>query len=103
MLWTCNNVITTKRLVESVWEKTYSSTITTWLNVYIEPIQDDVWVMIDWQGAFNVFRLFTTFTNIIVWDKIIDKDNIEYKVKWVKKFSSIVWNHLECLVQSIYD
>lgn len=103
MLWTINNNITIKRLVESVWEKTYTETITTWLNVYIEPIQDDVWVMIDWQGAFNVFRLFTTFQNIIVWDKIIDKDEIEYKVKWVKKFNSLVWNHLELLIMSIYD
>ena len=103
MLSTCNNTITIKRLVESVWEKTYSSTINTWISVYIEPIQDDVWVMIDWQGAFNVFKLFATFNDIIVWDKIIDKDNIIYKVKWVKKFNSIVWNHLECLIQSIYD
>lgn len=103
MLWTCNNVVTIKRLVESIWEKTYISTISTWINVYIEPIADDVWLAIDWMGAFNVFKMFSTFTNIIIWDKIIDKNNIEYKVKWIRPYTSIIWTHYELIIQSKYD
>ena len=103
MLWTTNNVITIKRLVESVWEKTYSQTVASWINVYIEPISDKIGVAMDGQGAFNTFKLFSTYTNIVVWDKITDKNNISYKVNWVKLFTSIVGTDIECLINSEYD
>jgi hypothetical protein len=102
MIATVNNTILIKRLRELSWEKTFSKTV-DYIDCYIEPIQDDVWVMIDWQGAFNVFKLYSDFTDIIIGDKLTDKCWVNYKVKWVKLYNSIVGTHIECLIQSVYD
>lgn len=103
MIYTANNSITVKRFVETAWEKEYTNTVHTWLDVYIEPIQESVWIALDWEGAFDTFRLFSPNLDILIADKITDKAGVEYIVKWTKPFSSLVWNHVECLIQSEYD
>jgi hypothetical protein len=102
MLQTYNNKITIKRLVETSWEKTYTKTVASLVWVYIEPIKDEVWIMTDWQGAFNVFKMFSDYA-VVWWDKIIDENGTEYKVKWVRKYESILWTHYESIINSVYD
>ena len=102
MIYTVNNSITIDRLADSSWEKTYSEEIERNIPAYIEPYQDEPWSTFDWQWPFNVFRMFTDI-EIIQWDKIIDKDDTEYKVKGVRHYNSIVWNHNESVIQSIFD
>jgi len=102
MIQTSNHTINIKRLNESIsWEKTYKQQA-NWIRVYIEPIQDEVWQMFDWQSAFNVFRMFSDY-EIIQGDKLTDENNIEYKVKWVRFYTSLVGSHYESLINSTYD
>ena len=103
MLQTVNHIVSISRLVETAGEKEYTSTVHTGLNVYIEPIQESVWIALDGEGAFNTFRLFSDNVNILIWDKVTDEDSIVYIVKWTKSFDSIVWKHIECLINSEYD
>jgi hypothetical protein len=102
MLQTANHTISIKRLAESLWEKTYATTVATWIFVYIEPVEDFVWTADFWESAFNVFRMFSDYP-VIVWDKITDEEWTNYKVKWVRKYKSIIWTHYESVINSIYD
>jgi len=102
MIYTANKKIKVNRLVESSWEKTYSDQIYLFIDAYIEPYQDEVWAWFDWQWAYNIFRMFSN-DEILIWDKLTDQDEIVYKVKWCRKFESIVWKHYETIIQSIYD
>ena len=104
MIFTVYNSIEIQRLVEDVsWKKSYQTTIANNIKCYIEPLSEDVSIWIDWIWAYEWHKLFSTYTDIIIWDKIIDKDWTEYKVKWIKKFNSIVGKHIEAIIQTKYD
>jgi hypothetical protein len=102
MIQTTNHTISIKRLVETSWEKAYTKTVANWIWVYIEPIEDTVWIMEWWESAFNVFKMFSDYP-IIIWDKLTDECNISYKVKWVRKYTSLFWTHYESIINSTYD
>ena len=80
MLATTNNTITVQRWSETAWESTYSD-LATCISCYIEPAEFDVAINVDWESTSDVFNMLCDNTNIIIWDKIIDKDLIWYKVK----------------------
>ena len=102
MILTANNRVTIDRLEEASGEKTYADEVDTSIAVYIEPYEDEIALWFDGQWAYNVFRMFSD-TEIIQGDKLTDKDDVVYKVKWVRYYNSIVWNHYEATIQSIYD
>jgi len=101
MIQTINHTITIKRLVETSGKKSYTKTVWT-ARVYIEPIEDTIWIMEGWESAFNVFKMFSDYP-VIVWDKLIDEDNVSYKIKWVRKYTSLLWTHYESIINSLYD
>ena len=103
MLCTTNKVVTIERLLDTSWEKDYDTTVISWLALYLEPLDDTIWVNIDGEWAFEINKLFSSFLDIQVSDKITDQDSIIYIVKWVKKYDSLVWSQLECIVQAEYD
>ena len=102
MLATINNTITVKRWVEVSWESVYEN-LTTWLPCYIEPWEYETAVNIDWENIADVFILFCDDINIIIWDKIIDKDSNNYKVKGTKVFDDVLWKHIEATILREYD
>ena len=101
MLATINNTITIQRWEETDWESSYTD-LDTWVSCYIEPAEFDVAVNIDWENTSNVYALFSDYTNIIIWDKLIDKDDYEYKVKWLKSFNDMLWKHIEAIILRTY-
>lgn len=102
MILTINNIISIERLVDTWWEKQYTNTVATWVNVFIEPVQEQVLTWMDGESSFTAFYCFSDF-ELLVWDKLTDKNLKRYKVKWTKKFDSLVWKHYESLIYSIYD
>lgn len=103
MIFIVNHTVTIERLLDTSWEKDYDTVVVSWLWLYIEPLDDTIWVTIDWEWAFDVQKVFTDFQDIQVSDKITDENWEIYIVKWVKKYISLVWEHLEIIVQSEYD
>lgn len=101
MLLTTNNTITVQRWLEVSGESSFTN-LTTGLSCYIEPAEFDVAINIDWQSTSDVFNLLSSDVNIIIWDKIIDKDLIEYKVKGTKVFNDMLWKHIECTILKEY-
>jgi len=101
MLQTINNTITIQRWSETAGESSYVN-LTTGVPCYIEPAEFEAAVNVDWQNTSDVFQMFSDNTNIIIWDKIIDKDSISYKVKWTKLFDSMIWKHIECIILKQY-
>lgn len=102
MLNTVNNIISISRMITANWESWYSS-IEAWVSCYIEPAQPEVAVNIDWASFSDVFNFFSDYTNIVIWDKFIDKDWDNYKVKWVKIFDDFLWKHTEAILLKVYD
>lgn len=103
MIFTANKTVTIMRFDTVSGETSYDVTVATWLQLYIEPLDDTIWATVDWQWAFDVQKMFTDFIDVQVSDKIIDQNWEEYIVKWVKHYDSLVWQHLECIVQQEYD
>lgn len=104
MIFTVNNTISIDRLVEDwSWKKSYATTVVTGITCYIEPLSEDVSIGIDGIWAYEWYKLFANYQNVIIWDKITDKDGLIYKVKGIKKYDSIVWKHIEAIIQRVYD
>jgi len=101
MLQTINNIITVKRWDEVSWESSYIDLITG-LSCYIEPADFEVASNVDGESTSDVFNLFSDNTNIIIWDKIIDKDWNDYKVKWTKVFDDLLGTHIEAVILKTY-
>jgi len=101
MLQTINNTITVQRWTEVSWESSYAN-LTTGLSCYIEPADFEVAANVDGESISDIFNLFADNTNIIIWDKIIDKDWNDYKVKGTKVFDDFLWTHIEATILKTY-
>lgn len=98
-----NNIITVYRLTDTAWERDYVSAI-TWLSVYLQSKDDRVESGFDNQGAFFPYLLMVNWKpNILVGDKITDKDWNTYKVRGAKTFNDISGTHSEFSLTLKYD
>ena len=102
MILTNNNIITVQRWLEVSGESSYVN-LTTNLSCYIEPADFDVAVNVDWENTSDVFNLICDNTDIIVWDKIMDNNWNDYKVKWTKLFDDFLGKHIEAIMLRTYD
>ena len=98
-----NKEVSITRYTTANGKTSYTNVVDTTIWVYIQPLSDDVLVWEDWMSAYEWFLLMSSFTDIKVWDKITDWNNINYKVKWVKLFETIVDVHIEAVIQKTYD
>jgi len=102
MINTVNNLVTVQRWTETAGESSFTNNDTN-VYCYIEPWEFDSVINVDWENFADVFVLFSNNTDIIIWDKIIDRDLISYKVKWTKVFDSFLWTHIEATILKVYD
>ncbi len=102
-MWYPNRLVTVKRLAVVSWISSYTTTIVTDLNVYIYETSDEYdainWV--EWWQVEN--KMLTRYDWIIVWDKIIDENNVEYIVKRIRYRNSFVNKHYEIILQREQD
>lgn len=98
---TTNATVNIQRFVETAWEKNYS-TVHSGVSVYIEPIDEELSVTFEGQAAYETFRLMSYNTDILEGDGIVE-GAINYKVKGSRVFNSIVWTHVEAIIQKEYD
>ena len=103
MLATTNNIITVYRLTDTAWERDYVSVL-TWLWVYLQARDDRIEGWFDNQGAFFPYLLMANWKpNILIGDKITDKDSNAYKVRGAKTFKDLTGTHSEYNLTLKYD
>jgi len=96
-----NKEITITRFTTTNGKTSYTNVVDTTVWAYIQPLSNDVIVWNDGMSAYEWFLLMTTFIDIKVWDKISDWE-FHYKVKWIKKFDTIIDVHIEAIIQKEY-
>lgn len=101
MIFTHNVTIDVKRFERLDGESNYSTIISA-LPAYIEPINEEIGITYEWQGAYEVFRLISSNTSIETGDLIIE-GSTTYKVLGKRVFNSLVGSHLEAVIQANYD
>ena len=102
MLATVNDTITVKRWTEVSGESSYTN-LTTGLSCYIEPAEYEVAVNTDGENFSEVYNLFCDNINILVWDRVVDKNSNEYTVKGTKIFNDIIGQHIEAIILKVFD
>jgi len=98
-----NKEITIERYTKTNGKTTYTDIVWNTVWAYIQPLSDDIIVWDDWMSSYEWFLLMSSFTDIKVWDKITDNNSVEYKVKWIKIFDTIIDKHIEAVIQTKYD
>lgn len=106
MILGANNKITTYRLVTASNKDTYDSSATlTDVAVYIEQVDPNIAVILDDQHAFETYKAYIDGDqDIIISDKVVDQDSVEYIVSGVQRFvdNSDVDNHIEVTMYKLY-
>ena len=96
-----NKSVSITRFAKVNWKTTYVDVVWN-ADVFIEPLSEDVMIWMDWMSAYEWFTMMSHFTEIEIWDKINDWENV-YKVKWYKVYDSFIWKHIEAIIQKDYD
>ncbi len=96
-----NKEITITRFTKTNGKSSYTDIIGSTIWAYIQPLSEDVIVWEDWIGSYDWYLLMCSYTDVQVWDKIEDWE-YKYKVKWVKKFDTIIDIHIEAIIQKEY-
>jgi hypothetical protein len=98
-----NNIVSVYRLTDTAWERWYVSAV-TWLSVYLQSKEDRIESGFDNQGAFFPFLMMTNWKpNILIWDKITDREWNAYHVRWAQTFKDLTWTHSEYSLSLKYD
>lgn len=78
--------------------------LTTGLYVYLQSKQDAIETGFDGQNSHYPFLMLVNWKpDILVGDKVVDKDWNIYKVKWSETFSDLTWTHSRFLLTIKYD
>lgn len=101
MIFTVNATISIAKFVDVDGKKNFWTPV-TWIAAYIEPIDEEVAITYEGQGAYENFRLLTWDMTIAVGDKINDGSR-DYIVLGKRSFKSMVWSHTEAILQSKFD
>lgn len=103
MLQHTNNIVSIYRLTDTAGERSMVL-LTTGLYVYLQSKQDAIETGFDGQNSYYpVLMLVNWKPNILVWDKVVDKDNVVYKVKASETFSDLTGTHSRFLLTLKYD
>jgi len=93
-----NNKISIYRMQEdSNWITTYNE-IKNWVDFFIYPLSEEVMIWNNSIGAYQGYKGLLLKEDIVIWDKIIDQNNEEYIVKWVKQYDNIIDQHTEVIL-----
>lgn len=100
MLLTTNASVVVKRIGSGA-KRSYDTTVAT-LDVFIEPIQDELEPLYADQGGGQVYRMFADSLLIQIGDQIVEGAK-KYKVEGVKAYHSFVEDHSQCIIRDVYD
>jgi hypothetical protein len=102
MLLKTNNIIKIDRIIDNDWKKSYWNIIQKSLLVYIYALSYAEFQSFFWQNwSLHGYRMLTDYWNILTWDKVIDKNNKEYKVHKIDKRENWSWHiHFEVILTS---
>ena len=101
-----NEIITIKRLANTSWKKTYSTTVTTALSVYLYAPDNynDFFATQDIESSLSRFRMLTEYADVQPNDEITDSTWKNYKVHKVDIKNS-AWDRTtfyQCLLIESY-
>ena len=95
-----NNTISVERMTESGGKSEFSGNfIIQNLNCYLEPLAPEIAMMYGEKYAFNSFKLFCDISDILIGDRITDKDSNIYIVQAIYKFENYeIPSHMEAIL-----
>ena len=97
-------MIPVKNLTIKIYRSVENNEITTYeeiknnIDCFIYPLSEDVIIWNDDIPAYQWYKLLLDKEDILLWDKIIDNNNEEYIIRWVKQYDNIIDQHTECIL-----